>query len=165
MCGLASIIVAYLIYWKCEYVVHATPDKAQALVSPSVEPFATVDFAKGKVLLTPSAQGNSFTAWYMTKNTWGWHVTGISQAVTGLAPQNYSVDFEAFSFNGETFVWGTTMTPITRIIYHHDGKTFTTQPGKYPVWYMILPFEQHLFPHSEWTMVLPDGKTEPLFKN
>lgn len=158
------IIAAFVVDWGYVYSTHATPEKAQAANSPGVGPFETVKFAKGVVLITPSGQGNSFTAWYMTKDFWGWHVHGISNAVAGLSIQNYNVDFEPFSFDGETFVWGTAMVPIKKIVYHHNGKTYTARIGKLSVWHMILPFKQTLFPYSEWTMVLPDGKTAPLFK-
>ncbi|WP_067621126.1 hypothetical protein [Alicyclobacillus acidiphilus] len=158
------IIAAFVAYWVYEYSTHSTPLKAQAASDPGVGPFETVKFAKGEVLITPSGQPNSFTAWYMTKSFWGWQVSGISNAMTGLSPQNYNVDFEPFSFDGQTFVWGTAMVPIKEIVYHYNGKTYTASIGKLSVWHMILPFKQTLFPHSEWTMVLPDGKTAPLFK-
>ncbi|QSO48425.1 hypothetical protein [Alicyclobacillus mengziensis] len=157
-------VLALFGYWVHQYATHATPEKAQATYNPHVGPFETVKFAKGVVLFTPSGQGNSFTAWYMTKNFGGWHVSATSQAAEDLSPHNYNVDFEPFTYDGQTFVWGTAMLPIKEIVYHHNGKTFTAKVGKYPVWYMVLPFKQTLFPHSEWTMVLPNGKTAPLFK-
>lgn len=150
-------------YWGYEYATHSTPQKAQATYSPTVGPFKTVKFGKGVVLLTPSPQANSFTAWYMTKNFWGWHVTGTSNAVIGLSPQNYNVDFASFSFDDETFVWGTYCTPIKEILYHHNGKTYVATNGL--VWYMVLPFKQTVFPHDEWTLIRPDGKVVPLFKS
>lgn len=158
------VIALFFAYWGYTYSTHSTPQKAQAAYDSSVGPFETIKFAKRVVLITPSGQPNSFTAWYMTKNFWGWHVSGVSNAVADLSPQSYNVDFEPFSFNGLTFVWGTATAPIKEIVYHHKGKTYTASIGKLSVWHMILPFKQTLFPHSEWTMVLPDGKTAPLFK-
>jgi hypothetical protein len=158
------VIALFFAYWGYKYSIHSAPEKAQAAYDSSVGPLETIKFAKGVVLITPSRQPNSFTAWYMTKNFWGWHVSGGSNAVAGLSPQNYNVDFESFSFDGQTFVWGTAMVQIKDIVYHHEGKTYTASVGKLPVWHMILPFKQTLFPYSEWTMVLPDGKTAPLFK-
>lgn len=157
------VVVAFLGYWGDEYSARSTPQKAQAAQSPTVGPFKTVRFGKGVVLLTPSSKGNSFTAWYMTKNFWGWHVTGVSNAAIGLSPQNYNVDFESFSFDGETFVWGTYCTPVKKILYHHNGKIYTAVNGT--VWYMVLPFKQTAFPHDEWTLIRPDGKMAPLFKS
>jgi hypothetical protein len=100
----------------------------------------------------------------MKKGLWGWKLAQTSNAEINLTPQNYNVDFESFAIDGQTFVWGTTMTPIKEIIYNHAGKTYTCQVGKSPVWHMILPFTQSTFLHSEWTMVLPNGTTAALFK-
>lgn len=156
-------MISLAFYFGHKYYTHATPQKAQAAYDPTVGPFETVPFAKGVVLLTPG-NGQSFAAWYMKKGLLGWRMSGISNAQYDLSADNYNVDFEPFSDNGETFVWGTSMIPIKEIQYHHDGKTFTCEVGHYPVWHMILPFSQNTFEHSDWTMVLPDGKTAPLFK-
>jgi hypothetical protein len=159
--GITLIILVAI--WVYEFSSHSTPQKAQAVYDSTVRPFETIPFAKGVVLLTPIAQGNGFIAWYMKKGFWGWQVSAISNALVDLAPQNYNGDFQTFSYDGETFVWGTAMTPIDKIIYRHNEETYTCKVRQ-PVWYMILPFSQTLFPHSEWTMVLDNGKTAPLFK-
>lgn len=156
-------IICFVTYWGLEHSAHSTPQKAQALFDSTVGPFETVPFAKGVVLLTPDNHGG-FRAWYMTENFWGWHVQGISYAVGGLSSENYNVDCESFTFDGETFVWGSYMTQMKEIIYHHEGKTYTAKVGKSPVWHMTLPFTKSVFQNSEWTMVLPNGTTAPLFK-
>ena len=69
------IIAAFFADWEYVYSTHSTPQKAQAAFDPSVGAFESVKFAKGVVLITPSAQPNSFTAWYMRKNFWGWRVS------------------------------------------------------------------------------------------
>lgn len=146
-----------------QYSRHSTPIKALHAYDSGVGPFETVKFAKGVVLLTPGDEPQSFTAWYMTRNFWGWHVSNISSASI-LSPQNYNVDFQPFVEDGETFVWGTNMTPMKEIVDHSGGKTFTAPVGKFPVWYMVLPFAQTYFPHSAWSMIGSDGARASLFK-
>lgn len=160
------ILAVYFSYWKYEYLTHATPEKAEAIAASAIaDPIIeSVKYAKGVVLITHSAANDSFTAWYMTKNSWGWHVGEVGYTAAGYSPQNQNVSFAAFSNGGETFVWGTHETPMKEIVYHHGGKTYTTTVGKSPVWHMILPFTQHVFPYNEWTMIRPDGQTDPLFK-
>lgn len=161
---LMAIIVIVIADWGYTYATHSTPQKAQAAVNPTVGPFEIVPFAEGVVLITPSGDGNSFTAWYMKEGFWGWRVATRESAMEGLDPQNYNVDFEWFSMDGQTFVWGTVMRPIKKIVYRHNGKIYSTLYQKYPVWHMILPFAQDVFPFSSWTLVLPNGKVIPLAK-
>lgn len=44
--------------------------------------------------------------------------------------QNYNADFEPFSFDGKTFVCGTTLVPIKEIVYQHNmGTIVSSQRG------------------------------------
>jgi hypothetical protein len=161
---LVLIIVVLAAYWMNQYSAHSTPERALVAYDSTVGPIETIPFGRGVVLITPSDQKHGFTAWYMTKGLWGWRAQVISSATIGLAPENYNVDFQSFALDGETFIWGTSITPMKEIVYHAKGKTFTSQVGNHPVWHMILPVIQTIFLHSDWTMLLPDGNTAPLFK-
>jgi hypothetical protein len=157
-------LLIFTAIWGYQYNRHSTPEKAQKTYDREVGSFETIPFAKGVVLLTPGDSPNSLTAWYMEKGFWGWHSVLTSSAEFGLDPHNYNVDFESFAMDGKTFVWGTCMTPIKEIIYHHKGKTYICSADKSLAWHMILPFSPSVFYHSELTMVRPNGKIAPLFK-
>jgi Ca2+/Na+ antiporter len=118
------ILLVLCIYWLYEYSRHSTPEEALTSYDSSVGRFKTIPFAKGVVLLTPSGQRNGLTAWYMKKGFLGWRVRAISNVTEGLATQNYNVDFQSFTLDDETFVWGTSAKPIKEILYSNNGKTY-----------------------------------------
>jgi hypothetical protein len=151
--------------WGYEYSRYSTPEKAQAALAPAVAPFEKIPFAQGVVLITPGPNSpGDLMAWYVKKGWLGWRVRVNSAASLHLSPQNYNVDFQSFVIDGETFVWGTVMVPSREVVFEHDGHTYRAPIEHLTVWHMTLPFEISTFPHSEWTLVLADGKTVPLFK-
>lgn len=164
--AIALCILALVGFWVREHRQHATPETALNHDQHVGGIVAKVPFAKGVVVIA-FVQGDSLGAYYMKNGFWGWKNYGGSGAALSLSTQNYNVDFEPFSVDGETFAWGTLMVPMREIIDRHMGKTYTWHSagtGQSLVWHIILPYEQSLFYHSDWSMVLNNGKTAPLFK-
>ena len=159
-----AVVIAFTAYWGYQYSMHVTPQKALLVYDSTIKPFETIPFAKGVVLVASSGHGESYMACYLIKGFWGWQVSQTAEAAGKLNLNNNNVDFETLEADGQTLVWGTTMTAMKEIVYSHSGTIYTCDVGKSPIWYMILPFTQTVFSHSEWTMVLSNGKTEPLFK-
>jgi hypothetical protein len=166
-----AIVLCILIpfsYWEHKHRMHATPETAlnSDVHIDTGRIVENIPFARGVVVIV-RGHADTFDAYYLKPDFWGWKIDGQSEASLNLSTQNYNVDFEPFSADGKTFVWGTLMVPIKEIIHHHKGKTYTwrsPKAGHSLIWYIILPFTQTLFHHSEWSMVLDNGKTAPLFK-
>lgn len=160
--GIVLVIVSSTLYWWRQYSTHATPEQAMVLYTSGIGSFDSkppIPFGGGVVLFGEA--DNIFTAYYAEKSLWGWHIVLQSADSGGMSSAQ---GFGSLTEDGKTFVWGTNISVrVTRILDHHEGKTYSCTVGKVPVWHMVLPFSQSVFRHSEWTMVLPNGKTVPFF--
>lgn len=167
--GLSCVgIIALAAFGGYAYAAHATPQKALESYDANVLPLQTIPFAKGVVLLTTTDPARfkqpGYVAWYMTRSFWGWRLTATSVTSMASSAQNDHVSFEPMAIDGETFVWGWAANAgVDQIVYRHKGTTYTCRVEHTGMWHLILPFSQSQFPHADWTLVLRDGSTAPLF--
>jgi len=164
---IVAVVISFFGYWASVYVPHSTPQKAQHLFDPTVGPFLTVPFAKGYVLFTlDQSGGDQFLAIYVKPTFWGWKIGRVGFSAMNLDSENHLVDFTTMVDDGKTIVWGACISEIKEIEFKHQGRVFTTFPGRYPVWYMILPFEIKVMYHSDllsWRVVMPNNTVVSLF--
>ncbi|GGJ01675.1 hypothetical protein GCM10010885_08600 [Alicyclobacillus cellulosilyticus] len=142
----------FLADWRYEVARHSTPEKAQHLFAPTVGPFAKVHFGSRVVLFMPSAEDSGTVEAFLLEDTfWGWRVVSAGWDSGGM---------NSFTRDGSTFIWGTVDQSLRDVLYHRGHTTYHAHiAGR--VWYMEVPFTEHVFYYKDWQVVLLDGSKIP----
>ncbi|SDX02198.1 VanZ like family protein [Alicyclobacillus hesperidum] len=162
----SPIVILVLIgsLWGYEYVSHSTPQRAQQSYDANVLPLVVAPVSKDAVVIITSTDPRKTDITGYVAEYWryikllGWRLQEISlnPIQNSVGTKEYSVSFIQLSKG--TFAWGIASTPqIRNITYRHGGQVYLTHVHNNGFWYMVLPLQQNLVSHSNWSVEFKNG--------